>query len=179
MPDTTRPSDERLAELLDRAEIIEVCTRMHWYLDRKAWDRYPEVFADEVSLPTLEEVRELAPGEAVRGRVRPLADVVASTKTLMDGLTTQHIVGGHHVDLRGETATCYANGVSMHIGSPQVAQNRVMHANAYEFELVRTPKGWRIRGINARPIWAEGNEMVCNNGARQAELLRQLDAAAR
>jgi hypothetical protein len=160
-------SSEQIGFMNDRAEIIEVCCRMHWYLDRKMWDRYRQVFTDEVSLPSREEFGALQPGEATRGQVRPLAEFTANIQELMDGLTTQHIVSGHHVDLRGDSATCFANGLSMHIGPPSIAENRVMHANAYEFELKRTPDGWRIAALNSQPIWAQGNELVAENRSRR------------
>ena len=86
----------------------------------------------------------------------------------MDGLTTQHVVAGHHVDLRGDTASCYANGINMHIGAPSIAENRVVHANAYEFELTRAPDGWQITALSSKPIWAQGNELVAGDRSQRA-----------
>ncbi|MCU1486539.1 MAG: mmyY [Actinomycetia bacterium] len=166
--------EQRLAAVVDRAEIIEVCTRMHFFLDRKAWDRYPEVFAAEISLPTRAEFAALKPGESAKGSPRPLADLTASIEVMMHELTTQHIVAGHHVDLDGDTATCYANGYNMHIGPAGIAENRVVHASYYQFGMVRTPDGWRIQSLNSNPIWAQGNEKVCGDGAAQDALLREL-----
>jgi SnoaL-like domain len=160
MSDVSPISPERVEQMVDRAEIIEVCCRMHRYVDRKLWHRFSEVFADEVSIPTRDEFQSVHPGESVQGNDRPLGDLAAGMALMMDGLTTQHIVSGHHVDLDGDTAICYANSYNMHIGSPQIAENRVVHANAYEFELARTRAGWRIRALRATPIWAQGNERI-------------------
>lgn len=159
--------EERLAWFLDRAEIIDTCTRMHWYLDRKEWDRLEEVLAPEISVPTLAEFRSVRPGQAATGRARPRGEFVAGLAVLMEGLTTQHLVGNHLVDIDGDRASCYANASNMHVGPPQIAENRVVHGSAYEYRLARTPDGWRITALNSTPIWATGNEMVSSNGPRQ------------
>jgi hypothetical protein len=162
-------TEERIGEIIDRSDIIEICCRMHWYVDRKLWHRLDEIFADEVSLPTRAEFQALRPGEATHGSSRPRSELIANMEQMMDGLTTQHNVAGHHVDLHGDTATCYANGTNMHIGPPSIAENRVVHANVYEFELTRTPVGWRITALNSQPIWAQGNESVAADRSRQVE----------
>lgn len=170
----------RLQAAIDRSEIIDICIRKHWYVDRKLWDRLGEVMAPEVSVPSQEDFRSPGPDGQAHGRVRPLEHFRAGMEVLMDGLQTQHIVAGHHVEIDGDSAVCYANAYNMHIGTPDFAngsqENRVVHGSAYEFRLARTPDGWRITSLRSMPIWAQGNELVHNNGQRQAELLRELDA---
>jgi hypothetical protein len=151
-----------LQEMKDRADIIDVCIRNHWYTDRKRWDLLAECFAEEVTMPTRDIMRTLEPGQSGTGSVLPRETFVKNIASWMEELTTQHILAGHHVDLDGDTAVCHANGYNQHIGALQVGGNRVVHGTAYEWRLRRTPDGWRIVSLTGTPIWGEGNEAVCD-----------------
>lgn len=165
--------DRTVETLNDRLSIMEICMSWHWHLDLKQWDQLEQLMTDEVAVPSYAEAHNAEAG-ASNGTVRPRSEAIAGLRVLMEGLETQHLVTGHHViALNGNDAACVGHSFNMHIGPPQPmnAENKLMHANRYQWNLKRTPDGWRIFDHTVERVWGWGNEAVHHNAARQTTLL--------
>jgi hypothetical protein len=155
-------------ELEDRLDIIEACTRLHWLVDHKLWDQLDEVLAETVSLPTLQEqVHEevFDPRAFLRSR----DDIKREYPALLEGLLTQHLIAGHQVRISGDSAICTAHSINVHVRSRETGQDVVTHGNEYRFDLVRTPKGWRICARRTWLRWSVGPDEIHDVAAKQAE----------
>ncbi len=160
----------------DRLDVVDTCLRMHWHLDRQDWDALGTTFADEVSWPVAADV---VAGEGRDGgprhRVLPRAAVVDALRVLMDGLVTQHLVAGHRATVEGDRATCVAHSINTHLRLDR-PNDRLVHANLYEFELRREDRGWRIDGLRVAILWRDGNEAVHANVVEQEQVLDGFEA---
>jgi 3-phenylpropionate/cinnamic acid dioxygenase small subunit len=143
------------SDAADRLDVIDVCTRLHWCVDHRDWDALDELLDERVSFPTPVESQrpDFDPSHYVRNR----SEVKASYPELLAGLTTQHLITGHRVELDGDRAVCHAHSVNVHV--PEADPTRlVLHGNEYRFELRRTESGWRIVARQTRIVWRNGDE---------------------
>jgi SnoaL-like protein len=154
-------------ELLDRATITDVVSRMGWCLDRRDWDGFRALFTDRV----FTDYTALWGGEPQEASVDELlaTDAQGSWRRTMDGLeATQHLITNILVSLDGDEASATANVVGVHRlvnphGSPLWTVG-----GTYEFRLVRGRQGWLIRAITQRITWVEGNQQVLFRAAGRA-----------
>lgn len=149
----------------DLAEIRDVCTRLHWFVDHKQWHCLDQVLADEVSLPTLAEQNQadFDPQSVIRSR----ADIIAGYPNLLDGLITSHLIVGHHIEIDGDQAVCTAHSLNGHAALGALSAPPVWHGNEYQFDLRRTPDGWRICGRRTWIRWSHGEDRHHDVGAKQ------------
>jgi hypothetical protein len=146
---------------LDRFEIIQLCLRPHWIYDHDAWDDLDEVFTDPLSMPTVSQVAEPSfdPEDYLDDYLVARAQMRRGMEMFKAGLLTQHLVAGHHVELRGDAAVCWAHSVNIHFPASDVrGETLLAHGNEYRFDCVRTADGWRIRGWAPTVRWSYGNE---------------------
>jgi hypothetical protein len=141
-------------EVRDRLDIIEVCTRMHWIVDHKDWDALDTVLSERVSFPTFAE--QEAPDFDPALHLRARDDIKAAYPALLGGLTTQHLIAGHQVELAGDRAVCRAHSINVHLAGGAV----LTHGNEYRFDLERTAVGWRICGRRTWIRWTIGDESI-------------------
>ncbi|WP_375476332.1 nuclear transport factor 2 family protein [uncultured Jatrophihabitans sp.] len=159
-----------LRELADRIEIVDLCQRPHWAYDHDSWDDLDEVFTDPLSMPTLAQASEpgFDPSDYLGRFLVTRDEVKAGMKMFKTGLLTQHLVAGHHVDLRGDAAVCRAHSVNIHFPADRVTDETLLaHGNEYRFDCIRTPVGWRIRGWVPMLRWSYGNETSHDVAAKQ------------
>lgn len=172
--------DERACnDLLDRLDIIDVCTRNHWYVDHKTWDDLDSVLADTVSLPTIEEVEadpDFDPENYLGRYARTREQIKRGYPALMAGLSTQHVIAGHQVELRGDRAVCRAHSINIHFAHGTTGGSLLGHGNEYRFDLIRTTAGWRICGRVTRIIWSAGDPSGHDVTAKQRAWLGELEA---
>ena len=150
-----------LDELRDRAEIVDVCVRKHWYVDHKQWDELDTVLDEVVSMPTLAEIAtdpDFSEDTYLDRYPRTRDDLERGIDAALDGLTTQHLVAGHQVVLDGDRAVCRAHSINVHVPIGAGSDAIVVHGNEYRFDLVRTSLGWRICGMLPTVRWAYGDE---------------------
>jgi hypothetical protein len=167
-----------LGAIADRLEIIEICTRVHWYYDHQDWDGLDFLFADAVSMPTLAQAA--SPGfdldSYLEGYLFSREELKQALSSVQAGLITQHLIAGHQVTLEGDTAVCLAHSVNVHLasgaasaaGASDSGRGLVAHGNDYRFDLLRTADGWRIRGWVPHIRWGYGDEASYDANARQA-----------
>jgi hypothetical protein len=162
-------------ELADRAAITDTVTRFGWCLDRRDWDGLKTLFTEVVHT----DYTALWGGEPQEADVDSLlaTDKQGSWRRTMDGLeSTQHLITNILVDVdgngdgdgNGDTATATANVVGVHRLTNPHGSPLWTVGGTYEFRLVRTPGGWRIRAVAQGITWVDGNQQVLFRAAMRA-----------
>ncbi|HEV7646532.1 MAG TPA: nuclear transport factor 2 family protein [Actinophytocola sp.] len=153
--------------LCDRAEITDAVVRMGWLLDRRDWDGLRELFTERVYT----DYTALWGGTPQEGAVDDLLSTSAqgSWRRTMDGLeATQHLITNVLVDVTGEQARATANVLGTHrLPNPHGSPLWTV-GGTYDFGLVRTAAGWRIRAITQGLSWVEGNQQILFRAAQAA-----------
>lgn len=154
-------------ELSDRATITDTVVRMGWFLDRRDWDGLRGLFTERVST----DYTDLWGGTPQEGPVDQLLSTSGqgSWRRTMDGLdATQHLITNVLVDLDGDEARATANVLGVHrLPNPHGSPLWTV-GGTYDFRLVRTAAGWRIRAITQRLTWVEGNQQILFRAAARA-----------
>lgn len=157
----------RMDMLSDRAAITDTVVRMGWCLDRRDWDGLRGLFTDRVYT----DYTALWGGEPQEGPVDQLLSTSAqgSWRRTMDGLeATQHLITNVLVDVAGDEASATANVLGVHrLPTPHGSPLWTV-GGTYDFRLVRTAAGWRIRAITQGLSWVEGNQQILFRAAMQA-----------
>jgi hypothetical protein len=153
--------------LSDRAEITDAVVRMGWLLDRRDWAGLRELFTERVYT----DYTALWGGTPQEGAVDDLLSTSAqgSWRRTMDGLeATQHLITNVLVEVSGDEARATANVLGVHrLPNPHGSPLWTV-GGTYDFGLVRTAAGWRIRAITQGLSWVEGNQQVLFRAAMQA-----------
>lgn len=151
-------SDSELRMLLDRAQISDVVHRYATGLDMRDWRLYRSIFLDEIEMDF--ESVGIPPG-------RFTADQwVEDAKTLFKGFdATQHVSSNHVHDIRGDEATCVSYMKAEHFVSRDdldeaTDRDRWTIGGYYTNQLVRTPDGWKLRGVRLTVTWSRGNRGI-------------------
>ena len=137
-----------LQELSDRQEIVDVITRYTRAVDTRSWDDLATVFTDDAVL-------DYSP---VGGPVGPPAEVVPWIERGLAGFDRyQHLIGQVSIALNGDTAraTAYFTNPMVSV-APDGAETLWEVGGYYHHDLVRTPDGWRSRGIRDDVVWTRG-----------------------
>jgi hypothetical protein len=153
--------DTALQQLLDRAEITDLVSRLGASLDEGRFDDMRTLMVEEVTART--------PGGAKEGRD---AVVGMAQKNHRPEWGHEHVITNVLVDLHGDRATVRANLV-VHSApdgppSPEAApvpdgpppllapEVTFMLGEVYGFDVVRTEEGWRFARVEATPVWRWG-----------------------
>jgi hypothetical protein len=140
----------------DRADIVDVTTRMLWYTDRRDWTALAGVFADPVTL----DYTSLSGGEPAT--LHPPEIVAAWRATLGRLDATQHLMANHLVTVDGDRATATAQFQAVHVLANPHGDPTWTLGGHYLFGLVATPTGWRIDAVTMTATWATGNQQIMN-----------------
>ncbi|MEU5306664.1 nuclear transport factor 2 family protein [Streptomyces noursei] len=148
-------------ELLDRLDIIEVCTRMCWHTDKREWELLRSaVFAEMVHV----DYTSLNGGKPADMAADELIDV---WRALLSGLaSTQHLITNHLVRISGDTAVATADFQATHLLPNALGGPLWTLGGHYRFTLRRTPAGWRIDGLTMTADWAKGNRQIMERTTR-------------
>ena len=137
-----------LQELSDRQEIVDVITRYTRAVDTRSWDDLATVFTDDAVL-------DYSP---VGGPVGPPAEVVPWLAHALAGFDRhQHLIGQVSIALGGDTARATAYFTNPMVAlAPDGTETLWEVGGYYHHDLVRTPDGWRSRGIRDDVVWTRG-----------------------
>jgi SnoaL-like domain len=151
---TTTTSDWTTAELADRMAIIELISRLVLLLDARDWIGLEDLFTDTV----YNDRTSLTGGEPeTLGKV----EFVGGWRFLMEHLdAVHHMVSCHVINLDGDRATCAANMLGTHVLANPSGGPIWMVGGRHDYQLTRTPDGWRIAGITFTIQWATGNQNI-------------------
>jgi hypothetical protein len=140
---------ELLRTLLDRQEIQDTIARYalgqdsHQDADSAVLQQWDEVFTEDGTV-------DYSAASAPLGSYRDLAKWMRGAQSTPGRMSSfshwQHMLSLPLVTIQGDTATARTDFFSTHRGRPEQGLN--VHYNspgAFHDQLVRTPKGWRIR----------------------------------
>jgi hypothetical protein len=121
----------------DHIAVTDVVNRYAHALDDRQWPLLDEVFSAEA---VARYGRPDSP--ALKGRKA----IVAMIRAALDGCgPSQHLLGNHTVDVRGETATATCKGRIYHVGAGERSALIPYECfGVYHDNLRRGPDGWRI-----------------------------------
>jgi ketosteroid isomerase-like protein len=124
----------------DERAILNLLGDFARILDRKQWDRVPEVFADDITF-------NYGDGQEQAGMA---ALHVNFTKFLDRCGPTQHLLGSIQVELDGDNAISRSYVQARHQGLGDKSQAVFDTSGEYTDRWERRPQGWRIVRRDAR-----------------------------
>lgn len=146
-------SQEKMGELIDKAEITRVVNRYYRALDEKDFDvrHFAVLFTTEAQVIRPD-------GSSVVG---PEKICASHQKSFSRFEGSQHIVTGHDVSIDNGAATVRANLVAMHmwLGSNTKANNAdnfFIAGGVVGATLVQVNGQWKISKINNNVVWRAG-----------------------
>lgn len=141
---------ERLQQLLDEREVINIVNSIGMNADRRDWQAVSEAFAGEVLL-------DYASMGAGVETLKP-AEIIARWKDLLPGFQmTQHAITNHRVSLNGDQAECFSYLTAMHHLPNDSGRDIWRVMGYYEHHLVRTAGRWKVDRMKFTATLIDGN----------------------
>jgi ketosteroid isomerase-like protein len=147
-------SDSSTTELEDRLTILELIGRLALAIDAKDWDAMGELFTETV----YHDRTSLTGGEPYTAPVAQFVEGWRQTLQAMDAV--HHQITNHVISLDGDHATCAANMQGTHVLANASGGPIWTVGGRHDYQLKRTPDGWRIAGLTFTLQWATGNMNV-------------------
>ena len=136
----------QLRELADRSEVTELASRLGLWLDEQRFDEARSIFTEDVVVQT--------PG----GESQGIALVAEQARRNHAGYArTQHVITNILVELDGDRATVRANLIVTFVHRADAPEQHFALGERYQFEVVRTPQGWRFSRVHVSPVWSTGS----------------------
>jgi ketosteroid isomerase-like protein len=151
---TTTTSDSTTTELEDRLAIIELIGRLSLAIDAKDWDAMRQLFTETV----YHDRTSLTGGEPYTAPVAQFVEGWRQTLQAMDAV--HHQITNHVISVDGDQATCAANMQGTHVLANASGGPMWTVGGRHDYQLTRTPGGWRIAGLTFTLQWATGNMNV-------------------
>lgn len=148
---STTTSHPPKTETEDRLAIIELIGRLVLLLDARDWSALEQVFTD----PVYSDRTSLLGGQPVTLSVAEFVDGWRQTLQNLDAV--HHMITCHVITLDGDQATCAANMQGTHVFANASGGPIWTVGGRHDYQLVRTPDGWRIAGLTFTIQWATGN----------------------
>ena len=156
---TTITSDPSTTETEDRLAILELVARLPLSIDAFDWDALEGLFTNPVHLDRTSlfggEPETYSPAELVAGYRQTLGNLDA----------VHHLITSHGIELDGDKATCAANMQGTHVLVNPSGGPIWTVGGRHDYQLKRTPDGWRIAGWKFTVQWATGNMNIINLAA--------------
>lgn len=152
--------DERIAELWDRQEIVDVLYRYATALDSRDWELLASCFTEDAVADFLE----------LGGVNEGVSAIVELASGVLSGLdSSQHLIGNPEVEVDGDRASssCYLQ--AQHYLVSASGANTFLVGGTYRDRLVRTAEGWRIEHRTLISTWQDGNAGVFAEAAARDE----------
>jgi hypothetical protein len=139
-------SIDLLQQIADRIEITELVYRYGRYAD-EGIRRSEDLYTDDIVIVS----------ENGAKRFEGLAAVKARGPAEMAGpfARTQHVITNVSIDLHGDRASIRANLIATHLYDLDRPSEYWILKGYYEWEAVRTPKGWRFSRRSLWRVWEE------------------------
>jgi SnoaL-like protein len=153
---TTSTSYSTPTETEDRLAILELIGRLVLVLDARDWNGLERLFTETV----YSDRTSLLGGEPVTvGR----AEFVEGWRQTLQHLdAVHHMITCHVITLDGDRATCAANMQGTHVYTNHSGGPIWTVGGRHDYQLERTPDGWRIAGLTFTLKWATGNMNIVN-----------------
>ena len=157
LPNLTVPTT--LQQLLDRAVVIDVVTRMGIAADAQDWVAVRACFADQVMF----DYSSLTDQPAAEIGADALVDAWRNHLPGFD--QTQHIIAGHQVTQDGDQAQCLSHFKAQH----RIGDRAWDLDGDYSHRLARTPDGWKIGYLQMIWTFERGDRALAEEAARRVE----------
>ena len=151
---TTTTPDTDATALEDRLAILELIGRLALTIDGRDRDTLGQLFTDTVYHDRI----SLTGGEPMTLEVAEFVDGWRQTLQNMDAV--HHQITNHVISLDGDQATCEANMQGIHVLANASGGPMWTVGGRHDYQLTRTPGGWRIAGLTFTLQWASGNMNV-------------------
>jgi 3-phenylpropionate/cinnamic acid dioxygenase small subunit len=132
--------DDDATRLIDRLDVMELVNRYGRAMDRRDWDAFAAVFAEDATADytsviarTRREDTTTPEAAVLRGRAAIVEWMQAAR---VNGETLLHFMTNHIVEVDGDRATLW-----------NYVHERQGAYGSYAIEAVRTDEGWRIRSL--------------------------------
>jgi ketosteroid isomerase-like protein len=159
---TATTSDFTSTETEDRLAILELISRLALTIDAKDWDAMGRLFTDTV----FHDRTSLTGGEPYTAPVAQFVDGWRQTLQNMDAV--HHQITNHVISLDGDLASCTANMQGTHVLANASGGPMWTVGGRHDYQLTRTPDGWRISGLTFTLQWATGNMNIVAMAAGQS-----------
>ncbi len=151
---TTISSHPTTTATEDRLAILELIGRLALLLDARDWNALEQVFTDTV----YSDRTSLYGGEPM---TLGAAEFVGGWREVLGNLdAVHHLISCHVISLDGDQATCAANMQGTHVYANASGGPMWTVGGRHDYQLKRTPDGWRISGLTFTIQWATGNEHI-------------------
>ena len=141
----------RLHELLDEREIMNIVNSLFMKSDRRDWQAVSEAFAQTVLL-------DYSSMGVAAERLEP-AEIVARWKDLLPGFKmTQHAITNHRVSVNGNMADCFCYVDALHYLPNHSGKETWRVMGYYEHHLIKTVEGWKVDRMKFTATFIEGNQ---------------------
>ncbi|MBA3823248.1 MAG: nuclear transport factor 2 family protein [Ktedonobacterales bacterium] len=137
--------------LLDRAQITELVNNVATCADLHDWLGVQQCFAETITV----DYTSLSGGTPQH--TTPQALVAGWQSTLNGFAATQHLITNHRITVEGDTATCLACVQATHYLPNPPEDAFWIVGGYYQYEIARTPQGWRITNTTLTATWQRGN----------------------
>ena len=143
-------TDEKLQQLLDEREIINVINGIGIDADRGDWNGVSGAFADVV---LLDYSSMGAPAENL-----PPAEIVVRWKAVLPGFKmTQHSITNHRITVGGDEAGCFSYVTAKHFLPNDSGEDVWTVIGYYEHHLKKIGDRWKVDRMKFTATIIEGN----------------------
>ena len=140
--------ERQIAELTDRNDITHLVYRLGAVLDDRRFDEMRALLVEAATVRT--------PGGAAEGRD---AVIDQARRNHQPDEPTQHVITNPIIELDGDRAKVRANLV-VNFAAPArpdeslpAPPRKYTLGEIYNFDVVRTPEGWRFSSVETKPVW--------------------------
>jgi hypothetical protein len=150
--------------LFDRAAISDVINNYACGVDMRDWAMFRSCFTDDVEA----DFSSLELGSVVHGADDWTANIRATIEALD---ATQHIITNHAHVIDGDRSQSRANVQAQHI-LRRTDDGPAMHymmGGYYNFDMLRTPKGWKIKRYRVTETWFNGDLTIFERGMARSK----------
>ncbi len=148
-------------DLIDRANITDHVLNYATGIDRRQWDLYRSIFADEVVL-------DFSSWSGDPASAMPADDWVAAVRATLEPFdATQHVLTNLVITLDGDCATCTCYMAAHH--HLVIDGDRQMHSigGYYVHDLKRAGDGWLIHKTQLNVTWEMGDRSLFELAAKR------------
>ena len=141
------------ALLLDESRISQLVFRFAHAFDFQNWILMRSCLMDEIDV-------DYSDFRAQPPTFLNADDFVKERRASLTGIRTQHISANHVVTIDGDRASCKACAVIYRFDPNLPSENFFDTHCYYQYDLERTPDGWKISKIKQTVLWSTGNPQV-------------------
>lgn len=146
-------------DLLDRARITDHVLGYATGIDRRDWQLYRSIFADQLTI-------DFSSWSGEPSATMPADDWVAGVRaTLASFDATQHVLTNFLIEIGGDSATCTCYMTAHH--HLVTGDLREMHSigGHYVHDLRRAAEGWLIHATQLNVTWEMGDRALFEQAA--------------